>query len=120
MKAETIEIKNNTNNTISVSVGNEEEQESRGDFHDFDYEPDDISFLKTTAQIETLTKTLQPLIDVLSRPEVAKALEALGKDKENLREEISKAFGVYVNKNDPDFSYFSCFKAGYLAGRESK
>ena len=32
----------------------EEEQESRGDFHDFDYEPDDISFLKTTAQIETL------------------------------------------------------------------
>ena len=37
MKPETIEIKNNTNNTISVSVGNEEyEPEPRGDFHDFD------------------------------------------------------------------------------------
>ena len=31
-----------------------EEQESRGDFHDFDYEPDDISFLKPPEQIETL------------------------------------------------------------------
>lgn len=45
MKPETTEIKNNTNNTI------EEGQESRGDFHDFDYEPDDISFLKPPSQI---------------------------------------------------------------------
>lgn len=51
MKPETIEIKNNTNNTINVSGRNEEEQESRGDFHDFDYEPDDISFLKPPSQI---------------------------------------------------------------------
>ena len=29
----------------------EEEQESRGDFHDFDYEPSDISFLKPPEQI---------------------------------------------------------------------
>lgn len=53
MKPETIEIKNNTNNTISVSSRNEEEQESRGDFHDFDYEPDDISFFEPPAQIGT-------------------------------------------------------------------
>ncbi len=53
MKPETIDIKNNTNNTISVSSRNEEEQEPRGDFHDFDYEPDDISFLKPPAQIGT-------------------------------------------------------------------
>lgn len=52
MKPETIEIKNNTNNTISVSTVNEEEQESRGDFHDFDYEPDDICFLKSPSQTE--------------------------------------------------------------------
>ena len=40
MKEKTNEIKNNTNNTISVSVGNEEyEPEPRGDFHDFDEEP---------------------------------------------------------------------------------
>lgn len=51
MKEKTNEIKNNTNNTISVSIGNEEEHESRGDFHDFDYEPDDISFLKPPEQI---------------------------------------------------------------------
>ena len=28
-----------------------EERELRGDFHDFDYEPDDISFLKPPEQI---------------------------------------------------------------------
>lgn len=50
MKTETIDIKNNTN---GVSIENEEEQESRGDFHDFDYEPDDISFLKQPSQIGT-------------------------------------------------------------------
>jgi hypothetical protein len=50
VKPETIEIKNNTN---GVSIENEEEQESRGDFHDFDYEPDDISFLKPPSQIGT-------------------------------------------------------------------
>jgi hypothetical protein len=50
VKPETIEIKNNTN---GVSIENEEEQESRGDFHDFDYEQDDISFLKPPAQIGT-------------------------------------------------------------------
>ena len=66
MKPETIEIKNNTNNTISVSVGSEEyEPESRGDFHDFDYEPDDISFLKTTAQIETLECLLEQILQEL-------------------------------------------------------
>ena len=65
MKPETIEIKNNTNNTISVSVGNEEEQESRGDFHDFDYEPNDIHFLETTAQTETLECLLELILEEL-------------------------------------------------------
>jgi len=65
MKPETIEIKNNTNNTISVSVGSEEEQESRGDFHDFDYEPNDIHFLETTAQTETLECLLELILEEL-------------------------------------------------------
>jgi len=65
MKEKTNEIKNNTNNTISVSVGNEEEQESRGDFHDFDYEPNDIHFLETTAQTETLECLLEQILQEL-------------------------------------------------------
>lgn len=64
---------------------------------------------------ETLTNTLQPLIDALSRPEVAKALEALGKDKENLREEISKAFEEFCVSGTP-YSSFTIFEAGYRAG----
>jgi len=64
---------------------------------------------------ETLTKTLQSLIDALSRPEVAKALEALGKDKGNLREEISKAFEEYRVSGTP-YSSYTIFEAGYHAG----
>ena len=62
---------------------------------------------------ETLAKTLQPLIDALSRPEVAKALEALG--KENIREEISKAFEEFRASGTP-YSSFTIFEAGYRAG----
>ena len=64
---------------------------------------------------ETLTKTLQPIIDALSRPEVAKELEALGKDKGNLREEISKAFEEFRVSGTP-YSSFTIFEAGYHAG----
>ena len=64
---------------------------------------------------ETLTKTLQPLIDAPSRPEVAKTLEALGKDKENLREEISNAFEEFCVSGTP-YSSFNIFEAGYRAG----
>ena len=64
---------------------------------------------------KTLTKTLQPLIDALSRPEVAKALEALGKDKGNLMEEISKAFEEFRVSGTP-YSSFTIFEAGYHAG----
>jgi hypothetical protein len=34
-------------------IEKEEKLESRGDFHDFDYEPDDISFLEPPSQIGT-------------------------------------------------------------------
>ena len=45
-----------------------------GSFYNYaDFEP----YINLT---ETLTKTLQPLIDALSRPEVAKALEAVAKE----------------------------------------
>ena len=64
---------------------------------------------------ETLTKTLQPLIDALSRPDVAKALDALGKDKGNLMEEISKAFEEFRVSGTP-YSSFTIFEAGYHAG----
>ena len=64
---------------------------------------------------ETLTKTLQPLIEWISRPEVAKALEALGKDKGNLREEISNAFEEFCVSGTP-YSSFTIFEAGYRAG----
>ena len=67
---------------------------------------------------ETLTKTLQPLIDALSRPEVAKALEALGKERvkeKTLREEISKAFEEFSVSGTP-YSSFTIFEAGYHAG----
>jgi len=67
---------------------------------------------------ETLTKTLQPLIDALSRPEVANALEALGKEsvkEKTLREEISKAFEEFRVSGTP-YSSFTIFEAGYHAG----
>ncbi len=64
---------------------------------------------------DTLTKTLQPLIEWISRPDVAKALEALGKDKGNLREEISKAFEEFRVSGTP-YSSFTIFEAGYHAG----
>lgn len=58
MKEETIEIKNKTNKNIKVSIEQVKDDESRGDFHDFDDKPDDLSFLKIPAQI----KTLDPLV----------------------------------------------------------
>lgn len=64
---------------------------------------------------EKLTRTLQPLIEWISRPEVAKALEALGKDKGNLREEISNAFEEFCVSGTP-YSSFTIFEAGYRAG----
>lgn len=68
--------------------------------------------------VETLTKTLQPLIDALSRPEVAKAIEALGKEsvkEKTLREEISKACEEFMVSGTP-YSSFTIFAAGYRAG----
>lgn len=99
MKPETIEIKNNTNNTISVSSRNEEEQEPRGDFHDFDYEPDDISFLK---------------------PPEYSIIEAMANitDKERLDEEFQLAFEKWAYKNTSEVSVKIAFRAGYIAGRE--
>ena len=67
---------------------------------------------------ETLTKTIQPLIDALSRPEVAKALEALAKEsvkEKTLREEISSAFEEFRVSGTP-YSSFTIFEAGYHAG----
>ena len=62
---------------------------------------------------ETLTKTLQPLAEWLNRPEVAKALEALGKEK--MREEISNAFEEFCVSGTP-YSSYTIFEAGYRAG----
>lgn len=101
MKQETIEIKNNTNNTIIVSGRNEEEQESRGDFHDFDYEPDDISFLKQPEH---------SIIDAMANIT----------DKERLDEEFQFAFEKWAYKNTSEVSVKIAFRAGFLAGRESK
>jgi len=67
---------------------------------------------------ETLTKTLQPLIEWISRPEVAKALEALAKEsvkEKTLREEISNAFEEFCVSGAP-YSSFTIFEAGYHAG----
>ena len=41
-------------------------------------------------------------------------------EKERLEEEIQKSFEEHVKKYGNDFSLFSCYKAGYLSGRESK
>ena len=86
MKPETIEIKNNTNNTIRVSVENEEEQESRGDFHDFDDEPNDLSFLKSPLQIEKL----EPLVYEKSKTECL--LEQILKEIIQIRKKLK-----YIN-----------------------
>ncbi len=50
------------------------------------------------------------------------AIEELSKktEKERQEEEIQKAFEEHVKKYGNDFSLFSCYKSGYLAGRESK
>ena len=64
---------------------------------------------------ETLTKAFQPLIDAPSRPDVVKAMDALGKDKGNLREEISNAFEEFRVSGTP-YSSFTIFEAGYHAG----
>ena len=71
-----------------------------------------------TTLAETLTKTLQPLINALSRPEVANALEALAKEsvkEKTLREEISNAFEEFRVSGTP-YSSFTIFEAGYRAG----
>ena len=50
------------------------------------------------------------------------AIEEFAKktEKERLDEEIQKTFEEHVKKYGNDFSLFSCYKAGYIAGRESK
>jgi len=105
MKAETIEIKNNTNKNIVVTIQEEP------DLHETFKEVEKAIKIFT----ETLTKTLQPLAEWLNRPEVAKALEALAKDKENMREEISKAFEEFRVSGTP-YSSYTIFEAGYRAG----
>ena len=90
---------------------------------------------------ETLTKTLQPLIDALSRPEVVKELEAQAKDecpdtlegadramwynnkKEREQEKqreavvkaVVKAYKEFRVSGTP-YSSFTIFEAGYHAG----
>ena len=67
---------------------------------------------------EKLTRTLQPLIEWISCPEVAKALEAQAKEsvkEKTLREEISNAFEEFCVSGTP-YSSFTIFEAGYRAG----
>jgi gas vesicle protein len=64
---------------------------------------------------DTLAQQLQPLIDY-----VVKNKDTIEKSKEEkLEKEIEEAFDAY-NKKTCSYSLQTCFRAGFLAGRESK
>jgi hypothetical protein len=108
MKAETIEIKNNTNKNIVVTIQEEP------DLHET------FKAVEKAIKIftEILEKTFQTLAEFLNRPEVAKALEALAKEsvkEKTLSEEMSNAFEEFLVSGTP-YSSFTIFEAGYRAG----
>jgi predicted transcriptional regulator len=64
---------------------------------------------------DTLSQQLQPLIDY-----VVKNKDTIEESKEEkLEKEIMEAFAEYI-KNGCSWSLQTCFRAGFLAGRESK
>jgi len=81
-----------------------------------DFEP----YVDIELMAEQLCKArLQPLIDFVAKTK--DTFEKLVEEsrKENLEKEIEEAFSEYTNK-ECSYSLQACFRAGFLAGRESK
>ncbi len=70
--------------------------------------------IKTWIKITLNACDFEPYIDAIE--EFTKKTE----EKERIDEEIQKAFESHVKKHGTDFSLFSCYKAGFIAGREGK
>ena len=73
-----------------------------------------VKNIKTGKKITVNAYDLEPYIDIENEP------QNLSDANNNIEEEIQKAFEEHVKKYGNDFSLFSCYKSGYLAGRESK
>ena len=69
---------------------------------------------------ETLSQQLQPLIDFVAKNKdtIEKLVEESKEEK--LEKEIMEAFEEWAGKNTSECSVKIAFRAGFLAGRESK
>ena len=70
--------------------------------------------IKTWIKITLNACDFEPYIDIENEP------QNLSDANNNIEEEIQKSFEEHVKKYGNDFSLFSCYKAGYLAGRKGK
>lgn len=73
-----------------------------------------VKNIKTGKKITVNAFDFEPYIDAIE--EFTKKTE----EKERIEEEIQKSFESHVKKHGTDFSLFSCYKAGFIAGREGK